>query len=231
MKGNISIHLYPPLEGDMSVSIKLNQIIVDFKATERVSNLNTLRNVVAEAVSTIVDCAGINSAVGYTVDIRTVYDIQGQTDHVFGAREAIFPIEERGFRQTDISEMLKVCYNSHVQLALSDFKYAIFCPKDTGLFCYRAFESLVCLIMKEEKINNKKSAMKKLSDIINVTEENFNFLRKLNISIRHGSPGWISGEDRTLALQITREIVLRFIFYLNNQKGSKPAFENFNFVG
>lgn len=220
-------HTFNKIKGDLLVSIRKNQIIVDFTTTEKVLNWNTLKNMVLENTSTIVDCVGVNSVVGYSVDIRAIYDVQDQKEYVFGVSEYLPPatIGDKEVRKTNITDMLKVSYRPNIQSALSDFKYAILCPKDTGLFCHRAFESLIHLVMDNENINDKKTAISRIVEITKIDGKCFDLLRTLNIEVRHGKPVWISGENRAKALQVTRELILRFIAYLNSQPNVFPVFE------
>ncbi len=232
MEANIPLkldHTFNGIKGDLLVSIRKNQIIVDFTTAEKVSNYNTLKNMVSESISTIIDCVGVNFVVGYSVDMRAMYDVQDQKEYVFGVSEYLpeITIGDNEIRKTDITEMLKVSYQPNVQSALSDFKYAILCPKDTGLFCHRAFESLIHFIMDEENINNKKTAIMRMVEITKIDNKCFNFLRILNMEVRHGKPVWISGENRVKALQITRELILRFILYRNSEPNISPIFEHY----
>lgn len=225
MEGNVLLkldHTFNEIKGDLLVSIRKNQIIVDFTTSEKVSNWNTLKNMVSENISTIIDCVGVNSVVGYSVDIRAMYDVQDQKEYVFGVSEHLpeITIGDKEVRKTNITEILKISYQPNVQSALSDFKYAILCPKDTGLFCHRAFESLIHFVMDKENINNKKTAIIRMVEITNIDNKCFDLLRTLNKEVRHGKPVWISGENRAKALQVTRELILRFIAYLNSEPKS-----------
>lgn len=223
------------IEGEMIVLICKNYVTIDFTSQEKIQNFNTLKNLVTDFVATITDLVSINCAFGYYVDISSIYDMQEKITRIFG-----FDIPElsdiKNFEQRtiDIAPMLTSLFSpknekknpstTFIQSSLSDFKEAILRPKDTGLHCYRALESIINFFMEDKKINDKKKAIGELGKLLNIDDSCFNKLRSLNILVRHGNPVWISGKDRVTAMRIVREIILRFLVYLDIDHNSPPNF-------
>ncbi len=214
------------IAGRAIVCIFKSQITVDFTSAQAVSEWLTLKNIITDLVAAIVNCAGLDGVVGYNIDIRSMVSVHDQETIVFGVDIPGLSIQNDEQRKIDILQTFKVVGQEPLlRLALSDFKDAIIYPNNTGLFCYRATESIINLVKKEKNITDKKVAIQELEKLLTIDEACIKFLRSLNVNVRHGQVEWISGQDRLTAIKITREIITRYIAYQNSKPNIAPTFD------
>lgn len=109
--------------------------------------------------------------------------------------------------------------------ALGDLKRSITNSADMGFHCYRAVECLVNFVRETRRITDKKAAIAALEGELKLDSGCIEVLHRLGSKVRHGNVGWISGEERTQAIKIAREIILRFAAVQNATPGAAPTFE------
>jgi hypothetical protein len=131
------------ISGKIRLAIYKSQIIVDFESNEDVADVPTLRNFVRDAAQTVLDIAGMEVAVAYNADIRSVRGPHGQLE-VFGPSIPAIGIKNSEHRSVEIHRLFSLAGSDpFLRRALADIRSAISYPVDTGFFCYRAVESLI----------------------------------------------------------------------------------------
>lgn len=219
---------HPParLNGTATISIHKNQIVVSVVTAEPTTDFYTLRNVIGAFISILTDCAALRSVVAYEVELISVHDVAANSTLVFGADVPGLSIGANELRSLDLNPPFIVA--SKLPLfanAIGDFRQAIRQAGQTGFLCYRAVESLLHNIGEVESIGDKKQAIQKLEEILNVDSVCIERLRSLGGPGRHGLPVWIAGEERLLALRITRDILERFAAYYDpTVQTARPSF-------
>ena len=124
---------------------------------------------------------------------------------------------EKDFRNRSVQkldELVSLMYNgdlNELRIALNDLRLAIQHPKDTGVFCFRAIESLRYYFSM-----NKDKGWKDLKDNLNVSRSFMKPIEDKSWSSRHGRPIPISHKERINILLRTWKIVDRFIIYVKS---------------
>jgi hypothetical protein len=164
----------------------------------------------------IVGALGFSLGSGYSVELIQVTEENG-TPHVFGVRpvgsepeqtlgfDPHGPVLNRAFQLANA--------NVFFRLALRDFLRAITDPTDCATYCFRAIEGIKsAFIFKtgKDRWDDMHAALSTDRATIDST------IKKFADPIRHGN--WVNakptdGETRWQMLQLTRDILLKFLDY------------------
>lgn len=131
-------------EGELGVEIILNQIFAKYLSQNEVTNIFTLRNIVEDAVRSIVDVAGYIHGYAYDVEIVQLTQPNTAMKQVFGIDVPVLAgvCEQAGINIHDVIGLLAQPSSYFVRHALADLRESVKSAKDTAFFCYRAVESL-----------------------------------------------------------------------------------------
>ncbi|MCG7392977.1 hypothetical protein MHY87_08685 [Microvirga sp. ACRRW] len=200
------------LVGYFTFNIIFNQLVATFESSSEIDNLYTLRNTVEELAHSIVDLMSIDTLFFRDIDIKTAYDVRRGITHVFGIDfPGLSPTEQTA---VDLDFYFSIASQSrYFQKAVTDLKYALKIPPDTGFFCYRAFEALVNDFRVSFSLKDKLAGIKKLEETLHVHPDCGKRLMELASEVRHAHPVWISGDERAQAVQIVRDMIKRFALY------------------
>jgi hypothetical protein len=203
--------------GTVYLEIIYSQINVIFKTTSEINNINTLKNYIEDSVRLHVDAFGYLNGCGYDIEIIGMLDTNNHEELFSVDFNPIY--KKRAERTKNFLKLLSLFNGTEqgnfLQLTFSDLREAIKKPKDTGFFCYRALES-ICQYFANQ-MNNSKSN----SDVWEIMKSELNYsydlkeeIKVKSDDIRHGKSVYTSGQDRDKLLEITWDIIDRFVKYL-----------------
>lgn len=200
-------------EANCEIAVYKNQVILIMNTDVEINDFPTARNRAKDIVQGIVDIAGMEFGVAYNVDLRAV---SGPNHHfeVFGTGIPELGLKNDESANVDIlTPFLVAGKDPFVHRAIADIRSAISYPVDTGFFCYRAAESLINSAGREGENKDKKANIALIEKELNLDPSCIELLRRLGGPARHGRLISISGEERSRAIFITREIIRRFILF------------------
>ena len=206
------------------IHIYANQIMVRAKISEELGfDFPTMKNFVTEHVESVIDFCSYLYQTGYEVEITSAINIETNNAETFGVRLQITD-EDLEVRAKRFSRLLPALTHSpRVSLALSDIRAAIRTPRDTGVHCYRAFES----ILHDFELGAKKG--KKAKYGLNHMAKDLNigsgrslktFLGRYAGERRHGDAVSITWQDRKAVMVRIWTLMDRYLEYLI--RGRKP---------
>jgi hypothetical protein len=205
-------------QGELHVQILRSQISVRYVGSGEVKNIFTLRNLVEDAVRTILDVAGYHVGYGYDAEIIQVVMPHSSFIHVFGIDVPALAglVAKSGLSIQDIFGALAKSDGNYLREALADAREAIKSPRDTGFFCYRAIESLrnCCAVRNGVPPEDRDEAWTLFRDTYSIARNEIMQIKNFSDAPRHGN--WqgaisMSDKDRADILTKTWEMVLKFI--------------------
>lgn len=207
------------LDCNMVVSIQMSQIYLQITSEQEITDFNTLRNYVADAVHFFIDCYGFITGRGYDIEITSLAGENIQPHMVFGVGIDVLENDIEDRQTQNIEQIIKLfseddSYSNQLRLTLKDLRFAIKYPEDSGFFCYRAIESLMQYFNRS---NNKDEAWNILREKIHISRNILDYIKKFADDPRHGCSILISDAERAKVMKYTWKIVDRFIYYLNDK--------------
>ncbi len=204
----------------IALSILESQISVKIESEKEIADLFTLKNTVTEYVRLYTDTWGYLHGYSYDVEITSLSGENNVPYIIYGVDipEITADHENRPYKQ--IGDILDVVWNPkyvQIRIAFADLRRAIKYTNETGMFCYRAIESLMQFFKEDEDRNN---AWLKLRTVLNVSREWIDEIGKYSTLPRHGQIVHLTGQKRTDLMKRTWAIIDRFIIYAKN--GEKP---------
>lgn len=203
--------------GSLKTSIDVSQVIAQFVCKQKVDNIFTLKNYVEDAIRLQVDTLGYTLSCGYDIEITSMIDSLGHPPTIFGVN--FDNIEEfKKKRPKNFIEMMKLFSDkkgNYLRLCLSDLREAIRNPKDAGFFCYRAIESLTQFFANQYGLKKEKT-WEKFREDVGIDQIQINYIRDFAAPVRHGGSVYISPEDRKKILNLTWDIVDKYILFACN---------------
>jgi hypothetical protein len=204
----------------ISISIQKSQIFLEVNSENVIDDIFTLRNTIVDFVRQYTDIFGYLH--GYAYDLEITSLIFPDNEHlIFGV--SITEIEKDAVNRPiqdlqKIFEMEQDPDNLALRLALMDLNLSIKYPKDTGVFCYRAIESIMQFFNKgnPEDVDARKKAWTALSENLRISKPWTDFVKDFALNPRHGSPKLLTGEDRINIMMHSWQVVDRFLIFLTN---------------
>ncbi len=182
------------------------------------THLPTLHNYVADQVQIIIDACGFLNGLWFDVDIQTAAASDGSFTSFNTKYDAL--ANTTSDRPIEYLEMLPLLTNnSALVLALSDLRSAMRAAADTGLFCYRALESIMQSFRQPHE--NEKQAWQRMNSALRSTYGYIkNQIKQFSDARRHGADFFITGAQRDACIIACATIVYRYCRYL--QFGKVP---------
>lgn len=205
------------------LSILKSQISVYITSDKKVSDFETLRNIILEFIHGHTDSFGYLHGLAYDVEITSISGDQNEPYLIYGVQ--INEIE-KDYNNRPINDLNKILPlmagdNRHLRYIFSDLRRAIKYPNDTGVHCYRAIETIRQFFLDGDPHDKdaRKQSWEKLRNSLNVTEDYLKSVEKYSLSARHGRPILMTGLKRVEIMKQTWKVVDRFLVYLDgNQK-------------
>lgn len=207
-------------EGDLFLEILLNQIFARFVTFGEIRNIFTFRNLVEDAVRMLVDIPGYSRGYAYDVEIVQMMRSDTPQKQVYGIDVPALAdlCKDSGITVEAILRALSNTDGYFLRHALADAREAIKSPRDTGLFCYRAIESLKNCCANRNARSQGKDAWELFRITYNISKQSIVDVKAFADPIRHGNyveARAISDQDRVNIFRTTWEIINKFILSEN----------------
>ncbi len=203
----------------MEVSLADSQIFALCLSNE--THLPTLRNYVTDQVQLFIDVVGFTRGFRFDVDIRSAVVNGGK----FTSFSTIYPALAATVKDRPINdlELLPLCKeDSALVLALGDLRNAMRSASDSGLFCYRAVESIMQSFKKPTDKDERK-VWQKMNDALKIEYSFTNSkIKDFADARRHGSGSFITGAQRDDCMVACATIIFRFAQFLKAGRQDLP---------
>ena len=214
------------LNGEINVESSASQLTI-ILTTPSKNDIYTMRNHVESVTRIIVDSFGYSTGRGYDVEIISVVQPNNETI-VFGV-EVPALAEFRKENECQAGEVINAVSKSpQLAYVLFNLREAIRQPADTGFFCFRAVECMRQTFLPNDKTDDgeaRKMSWENLNEKLQ-TQQSFTLpLQKFALPQRHGSPKYMSDDDRKDLLLRAYRLVDRYLIYLKDGPLSKEKFE------
>lgn len=229
------------LELRATIKIVNSQVMVEVVSNS--ADVRTLGNLTQLLVQGVVDAFMYMRGEAYGVQLTAVYSEDGEglssTSFVAGVMPAssILTDSAEAFDTSDLFRLMSqpiespqldyetVLRGNQIRFALSDIREAIFYSEYTGLFCFRAIESIrQCFSDFDEsgeEINNS-SSWKRMGIALRIEKSFTENVRRDSIRQRHGANVFMTEEARIDAVKRTRMVIDRFIVLLKSGNEELP---------
>lgn len=204
------------MEFELTLSIQKSNIFIKIKSEKEIEDIQSLKNGITDFVRLYTDAYGYLHGYAYDIEITSLIQDNPFEHTIFGVNvielESDFP--NRPIK--DMAEIIELLNKiQFLRVAFGDLRLAIKYPKDTGVFAYRAIESLMQFFNKG---GQRKKAWEELSKNLNISKSWIDYVRDFALEPRHGKPKLVNGADRVEIMKHTWKIVDRFIVYLKNDQ-------------
>lgn len=201
--------------------ILANQVSITVKApSEFDSDLSTLRNYVEESIRAIVDFAGFLYGIGYDYEMISAINNDTGAMTVFGIQLPVTS-DDPEVRGARFSELLPCLSKSqYLPLALSDLREAIKSPVDSGVFSFRAAQTIMQAFRKPRESESK--GWNRMIKELNLNKGIKQFMGRHAGDRRHGKPIHISWDDRKAMMRRAWVVVDRYFEYLIRGEKALP---------
>lgn len=178
------------------------------------NDLATLRNLVENKVRFLLDSIGYLNNCYFNAHITSAIDAENNTLNYNTCYTALC---SRNIPDISSAEISKLCEDEPLRLALSDIRRAMEEATETGVFCYRAVESLKQHFTTPGASDTKNWAA--MNSSLNTSKGFIESKIKTHADKRrHGAISFITGPDRDACMFATTQIIDRYIAYLKSEK-------------
>lgn len=199
---------------DIAVSIQRSQISVDITSKTEITDINTLRNIVRDFIRLHTDSFGYLHGYAYEIEITSFSGRNNIPHKIYGVQideiEDDYPNRPIS-EDVDVAKLMYEGANNELRISLNDLRLAIQHPGDTGVFCFRAIESLM------QYFGSKNDATwNQFRSTLNVSRSFLKPIEDKSWSRRHGKPVPITHSERVDIMKRTWKVVDRFILFILN---------------
>jgi hypothetical protein len=208
------------------VAIHQSQAVVDIEVTEGDPDLATLRNTAGASVRTITDLIGYQRGCYFDVEILSAVSKNTDEWAVFGIEIPIL-VKWRNNDSIGVFEnrlLQNIGAYIPAQIVLADFREAMRVAVGTGFYCYRAVEAMM-QSMKTSPQDKDRYAWESLRNALCIDRSAIEYVKQHADLARHGKPASITDADRGKVLQLTDEIIRRFLAFIMRDKSGLPPNE------
>lgn len=200
----------------LDLSIKDSKIIAKVVSKTKVDDLDRMKNLVGNTISTILDSYGYIHGIAIDFEISHVNFNGERKPFNIGITKLKQDVKNRPIQ--NFNEILQLLYQPKYRqlgIALADLRRSIKYPLDSEFHCYRAIESLM-QFFKEKPNEKPKVTWKKFRSELNISEDYVKFRKVVADKLRHGEQ--ISTDiDDSLELKMRAwKVMDRFIIYAMN---------------
>jgi len=213
--------------GGMRLQICKSKIFV--LAEVEAANVPTLRNSLLTLVGSVVNYIGFLSTTAMSYEIDSIINVSTGEVAVFGAdgfaydnvdkiveEQCRFQKEKPG---TQVILDMNLVLNPIVSRATFELRSAIRYPDFTAMHCQFAIESIRNHFCDDfDKRDWEKNAWKKMRKSLNISEECLRSFHNIATDQRHGKNRQQTWSQRQVCMQISWEVLHRFICFLGNDK-------------
>ncbi|MEO9961669.1 MAG: hypothetical protein ABJ388_17180 [Alphaproteobacteria bacterium] len=210
---------------DVSLHIYVNQIVIDFKFSNKDFKLIDVKNTAERICRIVSDFSGYLYGIGYGVEIASAINHNTGEVRVFGIQLDVTH-DSTEVRATRFNELLRAtALSPFVAPALSDLTAAIRVPEDTGVYCYRAFETI--LHDFDQCKPEGTGVLEHMGVALNLgsAQRLKKFLGRHAGDRRHGKPVEISWAARKAVMKRAWLLMDRYLEYLIRNREHLPEIE------
>ncbi|HKJ60943.1 MAG TPA: hypothetical protein VKA94_02965 [Hyphomicrobiales bacterium] len=210
---------------EATIHLYVSQLVVDFKTEIDIDDFISAKNFISEFSQQYVDLAGFLLGVGYEMEITSSINHLNEQVLVYGANVSVFD-EDIEVRKKRFGKAKKhIGISKYLGIALVDLRLAIRIPHDTGMYCYRVFETILHDFCNPEE--SKSKSLERMANALQIgSGTKFKrFLGRYAGDRRHGKPIEITGEERLAVMHRAWLLVDRYIEYLDRGRSPLPADE------
>ncbi len=217
------------------VVISNAQVVVSLLSEKPITINNTLHNRVTTFVRMLIDTYGYVEGRGLDFEITSIIDPESgkymvpsvQIDSLHSSKSE---------RECNFDTLFKLLFSdgltqsnqTQCRRALADLREAILSSDDTGLYCYRAVESIRQCYIDPKDGGNDSLSWERMRDFLRIARPWLDEMRKnYRNPLAHGKEVEMSGEEREQAMQRVWKVIDRFfVSAMNNfQPLDKPKYE------
>lgn len=197
---------------NISASVHKNQAVCNVSILNGKSDIFTIRNLVENALRVWVDLIGYHMACRFSLEITSA--VWGMNERlIFGIDVPVLSQHRPKLTELRTGQLDVVAAEPAAQSVLADFREAIGHPVLTGLFLYRAVETMM-QAMKESESEKADNAWRRFRETLCVSRDAIDFLKKHADPPRHGKIHQISDKDRAALFLIADELIRRYLAFL-----------------
>jgi hypothetical protein len=176
--------------GLLHIQIYASQVFGRLVCPTPIKNELSARNLVEDAVRSILDAKGFVYARGYSVEIVQFFHPDPRGDRVFGVDVQALEVlaTSRGLTEAHLHNLMSTPSSLFFRRALGDFREALLSPMDTGFFCYRAIESLMQEhASRNATVTDRKERWENFRHYYGVAEQQIMEIKDYADPVRHGN--------------------------------------------
>ncbi len=197
---------------NVSLFVDLSIITVHVKSDNEIIELDSLRNFIRDYIRLFCDSYGYIKGYAYDLEITSIFDITNSKSTIFGVQ--IYELEQESSKRPiqkfgDMVNIMSNGQNNELRLSLNNLRLAIQHPTDTGMYCYRAIESL----MQYFNNNDNDATWKMFRDNLNISKIFLKPIMDKSWPSRHGKPIPITHNERVDVMKRAWAVVDRFVIY------------------
>ena len=206
-------------DGELRVVVLKSQITARFTTPGRVDNVHTLRNIVEDAVRSLLDVVGYCYGLGYDVEIVQAVNTSTSETHVFGIDIGAVAgfAKAAGIGFADVWKLTATDgAGQYLKAALADLREATKSAKETGFHCYRAVESLrnSCASRQDPVPKTDAAAWELFRTTYSVGRHEIMAIKAFADDVRHGAAAKpITDAERADLFRGTWDIVSRYVLH------------------
>jgi hypothetical protein len=205
-------------DGQLEVVIIKSQITARFTSAGTMDNVFTLKNLVENAVRSVLDVVGYCNGFGYDVDIVQAVNPETLELQVFGI-DVPAVTEFASTARLDFNAVFKLTGDGQagefLKASLTDLREATKDPRGTGFHCYRAVESLMkcCSSRQSPPPTNSTAAWELFRATYTIDKDEIMRIKGYADGVRHGDPttALITDAERAVVLRSAWDIVTRYV--------------------
>jgi hypothetical protein len=206
---------------EVAMNVYSSNVVVSCECSRCIDDILTFRNLLLGFVDSLLNVICLLHGVMYRIEFLSYVCTGDKTfvafKHSFEVEEQVRLVDKYGDRFMDILFCTQTKVGFFVADCLSNMKLSMSSPIDTGFYVYRAIENIRNAYMLEHDIpdDKEKEGWKVMNQSIGGDIADLDWLRN-NFSTprRHGRDMYISGEDRTKAINLGYKFIHSWIDYI-----------------
>ena len=214
------------------VVVSKAQVVVSLLSENPITIDNTLRNRVATFVRMLIDTYGYVEGHGLDFEITSIID-PDNGKHMVPSVQIDSLHRSKSERESNFDTLFRLLFSdgltqsqqTQCRRALADLREAILSPNDTGLYCYRAVESIRQFYLDPKDGDDDSHSWKRMRDSLRIARPWLDEMKKnYRNPLAHGKEVEMSGEEREQAMQRVWKVMDRF--FVSALKDFQPLDES-----
>lgn len=208
-------------QGEVTIHFEGADIIVEFDLEGDLVNILTFRNLVRNIVDSVVTPVCYLTGTNLSFELSSVRAPNEKT-HTFGVSvPEVDGLDDPDSLFGELSRIMSLYDGdggNYLRSSLRDYYLAMDSPLDTGFYCYRAIESLRQNFQTEGMSSG--DAWPVLRDRLGIDKSDIMTVKELADDRRHGDIIDVPGQDREEILNLTWDMIMKYVDYLDRPSDS-----------